>query len=55
MLTCILQLPLTFMTTVFTLPVLEFPRYDPESGNPDPKGLLRGNYVFSIIGEHHHF
>ena len=47
------KLPLTFITTVFTLPVLTFNRWDPE----DPTklkpgdGLLNGGYTFGVIGE----
>jgi hypothetical protein len=39
------------MTTVFTLPVLEFPRYDPATLEKSVSGNLKGNYVFSIISE----
>jgi hypothetical protein len=39
------------MTTVFTLPILEFPRYDPETWDPKPDGgLLKSGYAFGIIG-----
>jgi hypothetical protein len=40
------------MTTVFTLPVLEFPRYDPTTLEPSGTGNLKMNYVFSIISKH---
>jgi hypothetical protein len=39
------------MTTVFTLPILEFPRYDPVTLVRSGMGSLKMNYVFSIIGK----
>ena len=40
------------MTTIFTLPLLNFPRKDPSTGKSDPSGQLEGSYVFGIVGEH---
>jgi hypothetical protein len=47
------KLPLTFMTTVFTLPVMTFNRYDPkDSSVPQPDGgLLKSADTFGAIGE----
>jgi len=47
------KLPLTFMATVFTLPVLSFKRWDPSDPTklkPDG-GLLNSGYTFGLIGE----
>ena len=39
------------MTTIFTLPIINFPRFDPITKQPDPAGLLEASYVFGIVGE----
>jgi hypothetical protein len=39
---------LTFIATIFTLPILDFPRFDPDTLKPSSTGLLKGKYVFSI-------
>jgi hypothetical protein len=41
------------MSTVFTLPVLSFERWDPsDPTTPKPDGgLLKGGYTFGVIGE----
>jgi len=39
------------MTTVFTLPLLDFPRYDATTLEPSALGNLKGSYVFSIISK----
>lgn len=45
----IVFLPLTFMTTVFTLPLLELPRYSPADPSVrDSGGQLKSGYVFGI-------
>jgi hypothetical protein len=40
------------MTTVFTLPVLSFERWDPTDPTmPKPDGMLKSDYTFGVIGE----
>ena len=46
------KLPLTFMTTVFTLPILGFERWDPaDPTTPKPDGMLKTGYTFGVIGK----
>jgi hypothetical protein len=40
------------MATVFTLPVLDFPRYNPGNLTADPTGMLKADYAFGWISEH---
>lgn len=39
------------MTTIFTLPVMDLPRFDPDNLEPKPDGQLKANYVFGWISE----
>lgn len=45
------QLPLTFMTTIFTLPIAEFQRVViPEGADFPPTAFIRGSYIWKFIG-----
>ena len=42
------------MTTIFTLPVMGLPRFNPDSLEPKSDGQLKSNYVFGWISEWSH-